>query len=48
MGVPPEEARNALRISLGWSTTESDVDAFLAAFPEIAARVRAAAAETSA
>lgn len=33
MGRTEEEARGALRITLGWTTTEADVDAFLAALP---------------
>lgn len=32
MGLPPAEAKTALRVSLGWSTTRSDVERFLAAF----------------
>ena len=31
MGIPPETAKCAVRISLGHATTRSDVDAFLAA-----------------
>jgi cysteine desulfurase len=31
MGLPPEAARCAVRVSLGWPTTEADVDAFLTA-----------------
>jgi cysteine desulfurase len=33
MGRTEEEARGALRITLGWTTTGADVDAFLAALP---------------
>jgi cysteine desulfurase len=36
MGVPPQLARGALRVSLGPSTTESDVDRFLAAWIKLA------------
>lgn len=36
MGLPDEVARSAIRVSLGWSTTGRDVDAFLAAFAAIA------------
>jgi len=36
MGLPDEVARSAIRVSLGWSTTVRDVDAFLAAFAAIA------------
>ncbi|MBM7505016.1 cysteine desulfurase family protein [Agromyces aurantiacus] len=50
MGRTEEEARGALRITLGWTTTEADVDAFLAALPaayERAARAGMAARATS-
>ncbi len=41
MGLPEEVARSAIRVSLGWSTTAGDVDAFLAAWAAIAGgRVR--------
>jgi len=42
MGVAPEIAGGALRISFGPQTTEADVDAFLAAFTAIAGRAKAA------
>ncbi|WP_066519678.1 cysteine desulfurase family protein [Curtobacterium ammoniigenes] len=42
MGLPYAEARGALRVTLGWSTTEADVDAFLAALPDAVARASAA------
>ena len=32
MGVPPELARGAIRLSLGWASTEADVEGFAAAF----------------
>lgn len=38
MGVSPELARGALRISLGWNTTEEDIDRFTAAWQRILAR----------
>jgi len=38
MGLDDIEARGALRITVGHSTTEADVDAFLAALPEAYAR----------
>lgn len=38
MGV---EANQSLRISVGWSTTHADVDAFGGAFPEVVAKLRA-------
>jgi cysteine desulfurase len=44
MGLPPEMARCAIRVSLGWSSTEADVDAFLAACRGIYTRPRASVA----
>src|SRR5690606_4569257 len=44
MGYPSELARSALRFSLGRTTTEADVDAVLAALPDVVARSRAATA----
>jgi cysteine desulfurase len=38
MGYDDEEARGAMRVSLGWSTTTDTVDAFLAALPALLAR----------
>jgi cysteine desulfurase len=38
MGV---DADHSLRVSVGWSSTPDDVDAFLAALPEVVARLRA-------
>jgi cysteine desulfurase len=43
MGVPEELGRGALRLSLGYASTEADVDAALAALPAAAARLRLAA-----
>lgn len=37
-GVPPGEARGALRFSLGRTSTEQDVDRLLAVLPEVVAR----------
>ncbi len=37
MGV---EAERSLRVSVGWSTTQEDVDAFCKAFPAVVARLR--------
>ncbi len=37
MGVPPEEAKSAIRVSLGWNSTENDVERFLAAWRPLAA-----------
>jgi cysteine desulfurase len=38
MGV---EAERSLRISVGWSTTDADIDAFANALPQVVARLRA-------
>jgi len=35
MGLPEDVARSAIRVSLGWTTTEADVDEFLAAWSSI-------------
>jgi cysteine desulfurase len=40
MGFDEEHARGAVRVSLGWSTTDEEVERFLDLLPEIAARVR--------
>jgi cysteine desulfurase len=40
MGV---DAERSLRVSVGWSTTADDVDAFCAALPDVVARLRALA-----
>lgn len=37
MGV---EAERSLRVSVGWSTTDDDIDAFRAAFPGVVSRLR--------
>jgi cysteine desulfurase len=37
MGV---DAERSLRVSVGWSSTDADVDAFLSAFPDVVARLR--------
>lgn len=40
MGVPSDLAAGALRLSLGWSSTDADVDLALGVVPEVAHRVR--------
>ncbi|MCP3982277.1 MAG: cysteine desulfurase [bacterium] len=40
MGFDDAEARGAVRLSLGWSTTAEDVDRLLACFPDVVAQVR--------
>lgn len=42
MGVAPDLAGNAIRVSLGWSTTAEDIDHFIAAWSRLAARRKAA------
>ena len=44
LDIPPDVARGSLRLTLGWSTTEADVDRALAAVPAAVARVVGAAA----
>lgn len=40
MGVPEQLARGSLRLSLGWDSTDADVDAALVAVPAAVQRVR--------
>jgi cysteine desulfurase len=40
MGVPPERARGALRLSLGWTTTDADVDRAVEVVPAVVARLQ--------
>ncbi|HZZ25671.1 MAG TPA: cysteine desulfurase family protein [Roseiarcus sp.] len=42
MGAPPELARGAIRLSLGWASGEADIERFAAAFASLMARLRAA------
>jgi cysteine desulfurase len=42
MGLDEAEARGALRVSLGWSTTSKEVDRFLERFPGVVRQVREA------
>ena len=44
MGVPRDLARGALRVSLGWSTTEDDIVRFSAAWKAVTAGIRSRAA----
>src|SRR4051794_11350930 len=48
MGVPPDDARGALRFSLGRPSTEADVDALAAAIGPAVERARRAGLSTSA
>jgi cysteine desulfurase len=42
MGVRPDLARGAIRLSLGWASTEADVERFATAFASVMARMKAA------
>ncbi len=42
MGVAPDIAKGALRVSLGWTTRDSDIDQFLKALPRLRANNPAA------
>lgn len=42
MGLAESEARGAVRVSLGWSTSDADVDRFLVGLPAVVGRVRSA------
>ncbi|MEO0399772.1 MAG: cysteine desulfurase family protein [Pseudomonadota bacterium] len=44
MGATEDEAKSALRVSLGWSSMMADADAFIAAWTSAYARVKARAA----
>jgi cysteine desulfurase len=44
MGVVPELARGAIRVSLGWNTTVEDIDRFIAALSKLRARLQPRAA----
>jgi cysteine desulfurase len=43
MGVQPALATGSIRVSVGWGTTDADIDRFLAILPKTVARLRAAA-----
>ena len=47
MGVPEAHARGALRVTLGHTSTDADVDAFLAALPTAVERARRASGMAS-
>ena len=40
LGLSPELASAGIRLSLGWTSTDEDVDAVLTAFPEAATKAR--------
>jgi cysteine desulfurase len=44
MGVSETLAASALRVSIGWNSTDADVDAALAAISHLLSRVKARAA----
>ncbi len=41
MGVTPDLATSSIRVSVGWGTTDADIDRFLAVLPGAVARLRA-------
>jgi cysteine desulfurase len=47
LGLSEAEAREGVRISLGWTSTEADIEGLLRVVPEVVARVRAAARVSS-
>ena len=47
MGMPEQQARGALRLTLGHTSTAADVDAFLAALPAAVERAQRAQVATS-
>ncbi|HTC86387.1 MAG TPA: hypothetical protein VK656_06760, partial [Candidatus Acidoferrum sp.] len=48
MGYPEEEARGALRLSLGRTTTDAEIDAAVEIVPRVLRRMRSPAASQSA
>lgn len=48
MGVPDAAARTAIRVSLGWSTTDAEVEAFIGAWLALRRRVGARASAAAA
>jgi cysteine desulfurase len=48
MGLGAELAGSAIRVSLGWSSAESDVERFLEAWTALAARTASNAAASAA
>jgi cysteine desulfurase len=48
MGVPREMAENGIRVSLGWETTEADIDRLIAAWSELYCRIEEKARRKSA
>jgi cysteine desulfurase len=43
LGLDRQLAGGSLRLSLGWSSTQADVDAAIAAVPDVARRLQARA-----
>jgi cysteine desulfurase len=48
MGYPEEEARGALRLTLGRTTTEAEIDQAVAVVPAVLASMRVGAAAVAA
>jgi cysteine desulfurase len=40
MGIAPDDARCAIRVSLGWSSTAADIDRLVRAWSDLVARRR--------
>jgi cysteine desulfurase len=45
IGLSRKEAQNSLRVSLGWDTTEAQIDKFISVLSEVVARLRALPAD---
>jgi len=45
LGVPPDLAKGAVRLSLGWSTTDAEIDHALAVIPDSVRRLQSHAAQ---
>jgi cysteine desulfurase len=42
MGMSKEQALSSVRFSLGWASTDADIDEALRVIPEVVAKLRAA------
>jgi len=42
MGIPAQQARGTLRLSMGYTTTEEHIDTLLHALPQVVERARLA------
>jgi cysteine desulfurase len=41
MGITPSEARSSIRLSLGYTTTDGEIDHALGVMPKVVERLRA-------